>query len=187
MIFTETEIDGVVVIEMEPLTDERGMFARTYSAAEFAERGLLGDVVEANVSRNHQAGTLRGLHFQKDPYPDPKIVRCTSGALFDVAVDLRHESPTFCSWFGTMLTATDHTMLHVPAGCAHGYLTMADDTEVSYLMGERYHADLSGGVRWDDPAFDIDWPAEPRVMSARDALYPDHPAQVDRPGDGCHG
>lgn len=182
MNFVETPIQGVVVIELEPLRDERGMFARSFSADEFGERGLLDQVVEANVSHNTQVGTLRGMHYQAAPYPDPKIMRCTSGAVYDVAVDLRAGSGTYCRWFGTVLAASEGTALHVPAGCAHGYLTLDPGTTVAYLMGERYHSELSQGVRWDDPTFGIEWPFEPSVISARDAAFPDHDVStsVDR-------
>lgn len=173
MKFVETPIAGVVVVELETHRDERGFFARSYSPDEFAARGLLSQPVDVNISLNLEAGTLRGMHYQAEPMPDPKLVRCTSGEMFDVAIDLRPDSPTLGTWFGVTLTALNRKALHVPAGCAHGFITLADNTEVLYLMGERYVADLARGVRWDDPAFGITWPLQPSVISDRDAKYPD--------------
>ena len=178
MIFSETGLEGVVVIELDPHHDARGSFARSFSAATFEAQGLLTRPVEANIARNHEASTLRGLHYQREPHPDPKVVRCTSGSIFDVAVDLRAESRTYLQWVGVELTARNAKALHVPAGCAHGFLTLEDDTEVSYLMGETYRPELAAGVRWNDPAFGIAWPKEPAVMSERDSNFPDF--TVDR-------
>lgn len=172
MKFEETAIPGVVVIDLNPIDDERGFFARSYSREAFASRGLLVDSVEMNISYNAKAATLRGLHYQAEPYPDPKLVRCTRGSIFDVAVDIRPDSPTFCRWFGTSLSADRRNALHIPAGCAHGFITLEDDTEVFYVMGEQYHAKLARGIRWDDPAIGIRWPIDPVVVSARDAAHP---------------
>ncbi len=173
MIFHETEVPGVILIELETLSDERGFFARSFCVEEFKTHGLQLIFVQANVSFNSRRGTLRGIHYQAEPIPDPKLVRCTRGAAFDVAVDLRPDSPTFCRWVGRELTEDNHRALYVPAGCAHGLLTLADNTEVSYLMGAAYNPDLAHGVRWNDPAFGVNWPMQPVVISARDAGYPD--------------
>lgn len=173
MKFTDTEIPGVVVVEIERLEDERGFFARSFCAEEFAAQGLVGDFVQANIAFNKARGTLRGLHYQAAPKPEPKLVRCTAGAVFDVAVDLRPESPSYCRWSGVELSAANRRALYIPAGCAHGLLTLADACEVSYLMGAAYDADLARGVRWNDPAFAIDWPETPLAMSDRDAGFAD--------------
>jgi dTDP-4-dehydrorhamnose 3,5-epimerase len=163
----------VVVIELEKLGDERGFFARSFCTEVFAAHGLPGRFPQANISFNKDKGTLRGMHYQAEPRPEPKVVRCTRGAIFDVAVDLRPDSPGYRRWTGHELTADNHRALYVPPGCAHGFLTLADDCEVHYLMGEAYHPDLARGVRWNDPAFAIDWPLEPAVISPRDAGYSD--------------
>jgi dTDP-4-dehydrorhamnose 3,5-epimerase len=170
--FVETAISGVVLIELELLEDDRGFFARSYSQAGFAEHGLLAPPVEINVSYNYLAGTLRGMHYQADPVPDPKLVRCTAGTVFDVAVDLRPDSPTHLKWFGHTLSAANRHAVHVPAGCAHGFITLEDASEVVYLMGAPYQRELARGVRWDDPAFAIEWPRHPEVISSRDAAFP---------------
>ena len=173
MIFSETPISGVVLVELERLEDERGFFARGFCAAEFAAHGLAMDAVQSNLAYNARRGTLRGLHYQANPAPEPKLVRCTRGAVFDVAVDLRPESPSYCRWTGHQLDSRDHRALYIPAGCAHGLLTLEDDSEVSYLMGAAYAPELARGVRWNDPAFAIDWPFEPALISARDAGFAD--------------
>ena len=173
MIFSETAIPGVVLVELERLEDERGFFARSFCAEEFAARGLAANFVQANLAHNALRGTLRGLHYQADPAPEPKLVRCTRGAVFDVAVDLRPESPSYCCWTGHRLDSRNHSALYIPAGCAHGLLTLEDNSEVSYLMGAAYAPELARGVRWNDPAFAIDWPFEPALISARDAGFAD--------------
>lgn len=169
----ETPIRRALVVEAEPIADERGTFARTYSRQAFEELGIVWQPVESNVSSNAVAGTLRGMHFQADPLPDPKLVSCIRGSLFDVVVDLRPDSTTRGEWFAVVLNANNHKSLFVPPGCAHGFMTLEDDTTVHYLMGEHYVQALSGGVRWNDPAFAIEWPREPVVMSERDAQWPD--------------
>jgi len=179
VIFTETELPGVVVVELEKLQDERGFFARSFCSEEFAGHGLVSHFPQANISYNREKGTLRGLHYQADPKPEPKLVRCTRGAIFDVAVDLRSDSPSYCRWTARELSADNHLGLYIPAGCAHGFVTLEDDSEVSYLMGESYHPGLARGVRWNDPAFAIDWPLAPAVVSERDAGYPDF--KIERP------
>lgn len=164
-------IKGAALIEMEPIGDERGFFARSFCSKEFAAAGLHLDVVQSNVSYNVQKGTLRGLHFQDAPKPDPKLVSCIQGGIFDVVVDIREGSETFCQWVGIELTADNGKALFVPPGCAHGFITLTDKARVFYQMGEVYVADLARGLRWDDPAFAIDWPLDPVVLSERDANF----------------
>ena len=173
VIFEDTEIPGVIIVDLERIGDDRGFFARSFCAGEFADRGLCTDFVQTNISFNRQRGTLRGMHYQNEPKPEPKLVRCTRGTIFDVAVDLRTESSTFRRWVGKELSADNHRALFLPAGCAHGFVTLTDDTEVSYLMGAAYDPALARGVRWNDPAFAIDWPLQPAVISDRDANFPD--------------
>ena len=161
---------------LEPIGDERGWFARTFDAEVFAAHGLDPSVVQCNVSYNARAGTLRGMHFQRDPHGEDKLVRCQRGALFDVIVDLRPGSVTRGEWFGVELTPDNHRSLFIPKGFAHGFQTLADDTEVHYQMSTPYVPGAGDGVRWDDPAFGIDWPDAPpggRIISDRDAAYPD--------------
>jgi dTDP-4-dehydrorhamnose 3,5-epimerase len=173
MRFTQTKVAGVVLIEPEPIADERGCFARIWCRDEFLANGLNPDLAQANVSFNHRMGTLRGMHYQAAPDEEAKLVRCTRGAIFDVAVDLRPESPTYLGWFGVELTSDNRSMLYVPEGCAHGFLTLADATEVAYQMSAPYAPAAARGVRWDDPAFAIRWPGEVTVINQRDASYPD--------------
>jgi dTDP-4-dehydrorhamnose 3,5-epimerase len=172
MTFHETKLSGVFEIRLEPTCDERGFFARSWCRQEFESSGLNSKLVQCNVSYNARQGTLRGIHYQAAPYPEVKIVRCTRGAIYDVVVDLRPESPTFKQWIGAVLTATNHQMLYVPEHCAHGFLTLEDETEVFYQMSEFYKPELGLGVRWDDPAFRITWPSEARLISERDRTYP---------------
>jgi dTDP-4-dehydrorhamnose 3,5-epimerase len=173
MIFHETKLKGVFEIRPEPIADERGFFARTWCAQEFAERRLSSKLVQCSISFNARKGTLRGVHYQAAPHAEIKVVRCTQGSMFDVAVDLRQDSPTFRQWVGITLTATNHEMLYIPEGCAHGFLTLEDNTEALYHMSEFYNPESARGARWDDPAFQIAWPAKPRVISERDRTYPD--------------
>jgi len=173
MRFVATGIKGVRILESEPIADERGDFARSYCNEEFEAAGIDFTPVQSNISRNTERGTLRGLHYQADPAPDPKIVRCTRGRIFDVAVDLRPGSETFCQWVSAELSPDNQTAFYIPAGCAHGFITVEADSEVHYLMGAAYVAGLGRGVRWDDPAFGIDWPIPPSTISSRDATYPD--------------
>jgi dTDP-4-dehydrorhamnose 3,5-epimerase len=172
----ETPLPGAYVVELEPIEDERGWFARTFDAAAFEELGLDAAVVQCNASFNRRAGTLRGMHYQAEPHGEAKLVRCTRGAIFDVIVDLRPWSATTCRWFGIELRAGDAASLFVPAGFAHGFQTLGDDTEVHYQMSHRYVPEAARGVRWDDPAFGIEWPEPPasgRVISDRDRSYAD--------------
>jgi dTDP-4-dehydrorhamnose 3,5-epimerase len=175
MRFIQTPLAGVWVIEPERLGDERGWFARTYDAEEFRAHGLDPAVAQCNASYNARAGTLRGMHYQAPPHGESKLVRCVRGAIFDVAVDLRRDSPTFCSWHGLALSADNARALYIPAGLAHGFQTLADHSDVIYQMGHRYVPDAARGVRFDDPAFAIQWPAVDRqpIVSQRDRSYPD--------------
>ena len=173
MIFKPTAIAGVVVIEPERHGDARGHFARTYCADDFQANGLDPRIAQCSTSFNAKAGTLRGLHFQREPHAEVKLVRCTRGAIFDVAVDLRPDSPTYRRWMGRELTADEGAMLYVPEGCAHGYLTLSDDTEVTYFASTFYAPGSARGVRFDDPAFGIEWPAPALVVSDQDRQWPD--------------
>ncbi len=173
MTFHETKLNGVFEIHLQPRCDERGFFARSWCQQEFEQHGINPKLVQCNVSFNAQKGTLRGIHFQAAPLPEAKLVRCTMGAIYDVVVDLRPQSPTFKEWVGVVLSATNRHMLYVPEACAHGFLTLEDETEVFYQMSEFYHPELARGVRWDDTAFRIGWPSPVRVISERDRTYPD--------------
>lgn len=173
MIFAATAVSGVYVISPEPHEDARGFFARTYCEREFAAHGLNPRVVQCDISFSKQRGTLRGLHYQLAPHAEAKLVRCTAGALYDVTVDLRLESPTFARHVAVELTAQNRKMLYIPEGCAHGSQTLVDDTEVFYQMSAGYMPESARGVRYNDPAFGIAWPIAPPVILARDATYPD--------------
>jgi dTDP-4-dehydrorhamnose 3,5-epimerase len=174
MRFVETALPGAYVIELDQLTDDRGWFARTYERAPFEEMGLVAPNVECSASFNARAGTLRGLHYQAPPHAEDKLVRCVRGAIFDAIVDLRPDTPTYCQSFAVELTPHDGRQLLVPKGCAHGFQTLLDETEVTYQMSYPFVPGAGRGVRWDDPAFGIQWPAtERRIMSERDATYPD--------------
>lgn len=173
MIFHETPLPGAVLIEMERVADERGFFARTFCAEAFAERGLETQFVQCGTSFNEREGTLRGLHYQKSPHEEAKLVRCTQGAIYDVIVDLRKGSATFGQWFAAELSGDNGAMMYVPKGFAHGFQTLTDSAEVAYQISEPYRAGSAGGVRWDDPALAIDWPeAARRIMSPRDRDLP---------------
>ena len=173
MIFRETPIRDVCVIEPERYEDERGFFARTWDTKEFAARGLRGRLVQCSLSYSRARGTLRGMHYQEAPHEEAKLVRCTAGAIFDVAVDLRSGSETFCRWLGVELSAENRRALYVPEGCAHGFLTLTDGAEVSYQMSEFHAPEATRGVRFDDPAFGIEWPGQIAVVNERDRTYPD--------------
>jgi dTDP-4-dehydrorhamnose 3,5-epimerase len=178
MIFEPTPVDGAYVIALEPIHDDRGFFARAWCRREFADAGLVTDVVQENVGVSTLAGTLRGLHFQHEPFAEAKLVRCTSGRIWDVALDLRRDSSTFLRWAGAELDSEARTMLYVPEGCAHGYVTLSDNAEVRYLTSQVYDAGSSAGVRYDDPAFAIEWPAEVRVISDADRNWPSFEVDV---------
>ena len=173
MTFLETKISGVFEIRLELVHDERGFFTRSWCQKEFASHGLNSRLVQCNISGSLRKGTLRGMHYQGAPYAETKIIRCTRGSIFDVAIDLRPDSPTYKGWTAAILTAGNHHMLCIPEGCAHGFLTLEDDCEVFYQMSEFYHPETARGVRWNDPAFGIAWPGKAEVISARDASYPD--------------
>jgi dTDP-4-dehydrorhamnose 3,5-epimerase len=173
MRFIPMELDGAYIIEPEPHEDDRGFFARVWCAREMENHGLASALAQASVAYSRRAGTLRGMHFQVPPDEEVKIVRCTSGSIFDVLIDLRPQSPTFLSWDGVTLTAKDRRAVYVPRGFAHGYQTLEDDTEVFYQMSEFYAPGSEGGIPWDDPFFDIDWPDVPtRVISEKDRRLP---------------
>lgn len=176
MRFTETELSGVFVVDLEPHKDDRGFFARSFCSEEFAARGLCSTYPQANVSWNARRGTLRGMHYQREPFGEPKIVRVTRGKIYDVALDLRESSATFRRWTAVELSAGDPRVrraLYLPKGIAHGFQTLEDDSEVEYWMGERYMPESAAGVRWNDPAFAIDWPVESPILSDRDASFAD--------------
>jgi dTDP-4-dehydrorhamnose 3,5-epimerase len=176
VIFSATPIPGVVLIEPERLVDARGSFARTYDADEFRSYGLNPAIAQCSASRNTRAGTLRGMHYQEPPHAEAKLVRCTRGAIFDVALDLRRDSPSYLRWYGVELSEETGVALFVPVGCAHGFQTLRPDSEVLYQISVPYQASAARGVRWDDPAFSIAWPEAPpggRTLSDRDGSYPD--------------
>jgi dTDP-4-dehydrorhamnose 3,5-epimerase len=170
--FLETELPGVFIIEPDRVEDERGFFARSWCSAEFASRGLNTSVVQCNVSHNKRRGTLRGMHYQEAPHEEAKLVRCTRGAIFDVVVDLRPDSPTQLQWLGVELSAENYRMLYVPERFAHGFQTLADETDVFYQMSAAYHPASGRGLRWNDPALRIRWPIAAPIVSSRDASYP---------------
>ena len=173
MKFVPTRLPGAFVIEPEPLIDDRGAFARTWCAREFEEHGLSTRIVQTSTSYNPRRGTLRGMHFQAAPFGEVKLVRCTRGAILDVIIDLRPASHTFSQHFAATLTQDNRHTMYVPEGFAHGFLTLEDDSEISYQMSAYYVPDASRGVRWNDPAFGIDWPITAPLLNHRDASYPD--------------
>jgi dTDP-4-dehydrorhamnose 3,5-epimerase len=172
VIFTETRLKGAFAIELERLEDERGFFARTWCQQEAEAVGLKPHWVQCNISYNRVKGTLRGMHYQAAPHEEAKLIRCTMGAIYDVIIDLRPESPTCQQHIGMVLSAQNRRTLYVPEGFAHGFLTLDDNTEVFYQMSEFYAPECARGVRWNDPAFGIEWPAEVQVISDRDSSYP---------------
>ncbi len=173
MVFTKTQLAGVFIIEPERLEDERGFFARTWCQREFEAHHLNASLAQCNISFNRGRGTLRGLHYQVAPHEEAKLVRCTMGSIYDVVVDLRLQSATFRMWIAVELTATNRKMLYVPERVAHGFQTLEDNTEVFYQMSDFYHPECARGVRWNDPAFGVQWPLSVETMSARDQQYPD--------------
>jgi dTDP-4-dehydrorhamnose 3,5-epimerase len=174
MRFESTEIPGVLLITPERIPDVRGYFVKTWGQDDFDAHGLNSRMVARNVSFNHQAGTLRGMHFQRPPHAEVKLVSVVAGSIWDVALDLRQTSPTFCGWVGRELRADTGEMLYVPEGFAHGYITLESDTTVEYMISQFYAPHASGGVRWDDPRFEIRWPVQPTVMNERDRTWPDY-------------
>jgi dTDP-4-dehydrorhamnose 3,5-epimerase len=169
MIFTETKIKGVYIIEPELLTDERGFFARSFCKDEFRNHGLETNIVQCNISYNKNKGTLRGMHYQAPPFEEAKVVSCAKGSIYDVVVDLRRDSSTYCQWVATCLSEKNFKMLYIPKGCAHGFQTLEDNTMVYYQMMEFFHPECASGVRWDDQKFKIDWPlSNKRIISEKD-------------------
>jgi dTDP-4-dehydrorhamnose 3,5-epimerase len=173
MTFQETKLPGVFEIGIEPHADERGFFARSWCRREFEDLGLNSALVQCNISYNERKGTLRGMHYQAEPFGEAKVVRCTAGAIYDVVIDLRPQSTAYLQWVGVVLSAANRHMLYIPEGCAHGFLTLEEKTEIFYQMSEFYNAESARGVRWNDPAFQIAWPEEVEVISERDRTYPD--------------
>jgi dTDP-4-dehydrorhamnose 3,5-epimerase len=172
MQFLPSRIPGAFVIDISPIRDERGFFATTWLPEEFRKHGIEPLLAQCNLAFNHKRGTLRGMHFQRSPHAQAKIVRATRGALLDVIVDLRHDSPTYRQWDAVELTADNHRMLYMPEGVAHGYLTLTDDVEAYYHASAPWAPQAESGVRWNDPAFGIRWPFEPVVISEKDANWP---------------
>jgi dTDP-4-dehydrorhamnose 3,5-epimerase len=173
MRFRQTALPGVMVVDVEPYTDERGAFFRLQCPDEFASAGHAFSPVQSSLSRNPEAGTLRGIHYQPAPFAEAKLVRAVRGRIFDVAVDLRPDSPTFRRWVAEELSAETARALLIPEGVAHGFLTLEPDTDVLYQIAPAFTPGHEAGVRWDDPAFAISWPAPPQLISERDATYPD--------------
>lgn len=174
MTFAETAIAGTFIVDLEPLRDERGFFARSFCQDEFARHGLRTSVSQCNISHNSQRGTLRGMHYQLEPHPEAKLVRCTRGRIYDVVIDLRPASKTFHRWVATELGSDPDNahMLYVPEGCAHGFQTLEPDSDVLYWMFGSYSPSYARGVRWDDPAFAITWPLAHPIISEKDRAYP---------------
>ena len=172
MKFIETPLAGLYVVEIEPLNDDRGFFARSFCARDFQAHGLEPTVAQCNISFNEKAGTLRGLHFQASPHEEAKLVRCTQGAIYDVAVDIRPNSRTYLKWYAAELTSENRRMMFIPHGFAHGFQTLVDKSEVFYLMSEFYHPESARGLRWDDPTLRITWPIANPIISDKDRTYP---------------
>lgn len=176
MIFQPTPLAGAYVIELERVSDNRGFFARSWCEREFSEFGLTSSFTQCNVSFNHQAATLRGMHYQSAPHEETKLVRCTMGAVFDVIVDMRPASKTYRQWFGVELSAENRRMIYVPGQFAHGFQTLTDNAELFYQMTGSYHPASAVGFRWNDPSIEIQWPFEPSVMAERDQAWADLPS-----------
>ena len=176
MKFVETKLEGAYLIEPERLEDERGFFARTFCREEFEKRDLNPNVAQCNISFNKKKGTLRGMHYQIKPHEEAKLVRCMRGAIYDVIIDLRQDSPTYCQWISVELTADNYKMLYIPEGFAHGFQTLEDDAEVFYQMSEFYHPECARGLRWNDPVFGIEWPMNKLIISDKDKGYKDFSA-----------
>lgn len=185
MRFEETPLSGAFVLRLERVHDERGFFARTWCREELAAHGLRATVAQCSVSYNARARTLRGMHFQAEPFPEAKVVSCLRGRAFDVVLDLRRSSPTFRQWFSIELSPDDGSAIYVPEGFAHGFMTLADDTLLQYQISESYRPELARGVLWNDPAFGIRWPFQTElVLSARDRSYPAFHDTADTAGVG---
>ena len=171
MIFTEVNLKGVYLIEIEKIEDERGFFARSWDQKKFEEYGLNSKLVQCNISFNKKKGTIRGMHYQELPYQEPKLVRCTKGRIFDVAIDLRKDSKTYKKWFSVELTEDNYKMFYIPEGFAHGFQTLEDNCEVFYQVSQHYIPAAEKGIRWDDPAFNIKWPLKPMNLSKKDLAW----------------
>jgi dTDP-4-dehydrorhamnose 3,5-epimerase len=174
MKFIKTPLDGAYLIELEPIADERGFFARSWCREEFLSHGLNPNLAQCSISFNKKKGILRGMHYQEEPYQEAKLVRCYSGAIYDVILDLRPTSPSHRKWFAAELTATNRTMIYLPAGFAHGFQTLGDNCELFYQISESYKPECTRGVRWNDPTFAIQWPIADRIISDRDHSFPDY-------------
>lgn len=174
MEFKDTNISGLYTIDLEKIEDERGFFARAFCKAEFDNMGIESNVVQANMSFNKVAGTIRGMHYQKSPYQETKFIRCLNGSIYDVVIDLRKDSPTYLQSFGIELTSKNKTALFVPKDFAHGFITLQDNTEVMYLVSQTYVPGAEEGIRWNDPLFAIKWPMEPTEISSKDANWDDY-------------
>jgi dTDP-4-dehydrorhamnose 3,5-epimerase len=172
VIFSPTAIDGAYLIDIEPHADRRGFFARCWCEREFRAHGAMDRLVQASIAFTHRQGTVRGIHYQAAPYGEAKLVRCTRGAAFVVAVDLRVDSPTYTAWFGAEVTADNRQTLYVPPGCGQGYQTLCDRTEMMYQMSQSYVPEAARGIRYDDPAFGIQWPLDVQVISEKDRTWP---------------
>ena len=172
MIYQPSKIPGAWIIDIQPIQDSRGFFAMTWLPDELRERGMNASLAQCNLAFNSKKGTLRGMHFQKRPHGQAKMIRTTRGALLDVIIDLREESPTYRQWDAVELTADNHRMLYMPEGVAHGYITLLDDTEAYYHVSGPWVPEAESGVRWDDPAFAVEWPFPPAVISDRDQRWP---------------
>jgi len=175
MRFEATDLRDAFLVHLEPQRDARGSFARTFCADSFRAHGLVSDFPQHSVSQSFEAGTLRGMHFQIEPYGETKLVRCLRGAIFDVIIDLRRDSSTFCHWQGFELSADNARQLYVPRGFAHGFITLSADALVNYLISQIYVPEAAAGVRYDDPAFGVQWPVVPTVIADKDRNWPDFP------------
>ena len=173
MIFSKTAIKDAYILDLDKKEDQRGFFARAWCQKEFKAQGLYPDWVQANIAKSVKRGTLRGLHYQKAPHQEAKLVRCTSGSIFDVLLDLRPDSHSYLQWLGVELSAATHKMLYIPEGCAHGYQSLLPDSEIFYMVSQPYSPGYERGLRWDDPKMDIKWPiSPPNVISEKDANWP---------------
>jgi dTDP-4-dehydrorhamnose 3,5-epimerase len=173
MLFLETKLQGAFIIDLQRIEDSRGFFARAFCKREFEQHGLNPTLFQCNVSFNPNKGTLRGMHYQVEPVREVKLIRCTAGAIFDAIIDLRTGSPTYRQWTGVELSAQNRRLFYVPEGFAHGYLTLTENTEVFYQVSEFYSPGYERGIRWNDRAFQIEWPNEPLIISPKDAAHPD--------------
>lgn len=187
MRFTPTVLKGSYLVDLQRLEDERGFFARAWCRREFEHHGLQADFVQSNVGFSHRRGTVRGMHYQRPPHDEAKLVRCTAGAVWDVIIDLRPDSPTYLQWVGAELSAANRRLFYVPSGFAHGYQTLLDDSELSYDTSQFYEPPAASGVRYDDPIFGISWPLEVSVISAADARWPDCSREASAVGPGSQG